>query len=79
MAYVKDNHYTVDVCVEKMIEDDPSMKLKVALAWAIDAKNSMQNHNGLSSIQLVLGTNPNLPSVSTNRLSAMENPEKVKL
>ena len=36
----------------------------------------MQNHNGYSPIQLVLGTNPNLPSVSTNRLPAMETPEK---
>ena len=69
------NHYIVDVRVEKMIEDDPSMKLEVVLAWAINAKNSMQNHNGFSPIQLVLGTNPNLPSVSTNRLPAMENPE----
>ena len=25
------NHYIVDVCVEKMIKDDPSMKLEVAL------------------------------------------------
>ena len=70
------NHYMVDVCVGKMIEDDPSMKLEVALAWAVNAKNSMQNHNGFSPIQLVSGTNPNLPSVSTNRLLAMENPEK---
>ena len=59
-----------------MTEDDPSMKLEVALAWAINAKNSMQNHSGFSPIQLVLGTNPNLPSVSTNRLPAMENLEK---
>ena len=36
----------------------------------------MQNHNGFSPIQLVLGTNPNLPSASTNRLLAMENIEK---
>ena len=59
-----------------MIEDDPSMKLEVALAWAVNAENSMQNQNGFSPIQLVLGTNPNLPTVSTNRLPAMENPEK---
>ena len=28
----KRNHYIVDVCIEKMIEDDPSVKLEVALA-----------------------------------------------
>ena len=65
-----------------MIEDDPSMKLEVALAWTVNAKNSMQNQNGFSPIQFVLGTNlpsvpnTNLPSVSTNRLPAMENPGK---
>ena len=62
-----------------MTENDPSMKLKVALAWTVNAKNSMQNHDGFSPIQLVLGTNPNLPSVSTNRLPAMGNRQKVKL
>ena len=50
------------------------MKLQVALVWAVNAKESMQNHNGFSPIQLVLGTKPNLPSVSTNKLPAMENP-----
>ena len=70
------NHYIVDVCVEKMIEDGPSMKLEVVLAWVVNVKNSMENHDGFSPIQLVLGTNPHLPSVSTNRLPAMENPEK---
>ena len=54
------NHYVVDVCVQKMMEDDPQMSLEVALAWAVNAQNSMQNHNGYSPIQLVLGTNPNL-------------------
>ena len=62
-----------------MTENDPSMKLEIALAWAVNAKSSMQNHNGFSPIQLVLGTNPNLPSVSTNGLPAMENSQKVKL
>ena len=57
------NHYIIDVCVEKMLEENPRMNLEVALAWAVNAKYSMQNHNGFSPIQLVLGTNPNLPSV----------------
>ena len=70
------NYYIVDVCVKKMIDDDPGMKLDVALAWAVNAKNSMQNHNGFSPIYLVLGTSLNLPLVSTNRLPSMENPEK---
>ena len=34
------NYYIVDVSVEKMIEDDPSMKLEVPLAWAVNAKTA---------------------------------------
>ena len=66
------NHYIVDTCVQKMMEDDPTMSLEVALAWAVNAKNSMQNHLGFSPIQLVVGNNPNLPSVLYNQLPAHE-------
>ena len=48
--------------------------LNVALAWAVYSKNSMMNYNGYSPIQLVLGINPNLPSIS-NKLPAMEDIE----
>ena len=30
------------------MEDDPQVSVQVALAWAVNAKNSMQNHNGYS-------------------------------
>ena len=66
------NHYVVDVCVQKMLEEDPKMTLEVALAWAVNAKNSMQNHLGFSPIQLVVGCNPNLPCAITNNLPAQE-------
>ena len=58
-----------------MREEDPNVNLKVALAWAVNAKNSMMNYNGYSPIQLVLGINPNLPSISSNKLPAMEDIE----
>ena len=66
------NHYVIDVCVQKMLEEDPKMEIDVALAWAVNAKNSMQNHLGFSPIQLVLGSNPNLPCVLTDDLPAHE-------
>ena len=69
------NHYVVDTCVQKMMEEDPHMEIDVALAWAVNAKNSMQNHSGFSPIQLVLGTNPNLPSVMMNKPPALEHAE----
>ena len=58
-----------------MGEEDPNVNLNVALAWAVNVKNSMMSYNGYSPIQLVLGTNPNLPPISSNKLPAMEDIE----
>ena len=58
-----------------MKEEDPNVSLNVALVWAVNVKNSMMNHNGDSPIQLVLGINPNLASISSNKLPAMEDIE----
>ena len=66
------NHYVIDLCVQKMLEEDPGLTLDVALAWAVNAKNTMQNHLGFSPMQLVVGNNPNLPSVMNNKLPAQE-------
>ena len=66
------NHYVIDVCVQKLREEDPNVNLNVALTWAVNTKNSMMNSNGYSPIQLVLGINPNLPSISSNKLPPME-------
>ena len=38
----------------------------VALAWAVSAKNALQNHGGFSPNQLVFGRNINTPSVLTD-------------
>ena len=40
------NHCVTDSCLEKILEDDPEMPLSIALAWTIDAKNSLQMWNG---------------------------------
>lgn len=39
---------------------------EVALAWAVSAKNALQNHGGFSPNQLVFGRNINIPSVLTD-------------
>jgi hypothetical protein len=49
---------------------------KVALAWALSSKNSLQNHAGFSPNQLVFGRNPNMPSVLTDKLPALEQSDK---
>ena len=45
------------LCVEKVLEDDPTTELDAALAWA----NAIFSHKGFTPYQLVLGQNPNLP------------------
>ena len=55
-----------------MIEDDRGLSIEVALAWAVNAKNAISNYSGFSPYQLVLGQNPNLPSVLTDDLPALE-------
>ena len=58
------NHYTVDVMMKKMIESDSTLTPEHALFWAINAKNSLENHLGFSPYQLVFTTNPKFPSVT---------------
>ena len=47
------NHSVIDRCFEKIIKDHPKMDPVVALAWAVNAKNSTQCLVG----QLNLGVN----------------------
>ena len=58
--------------VEKVLADT-KCSLEVALAWAVSAKNSLQNHYGFSPNQLVFGRNPNYPSILYDELPALEN------
>ena len=69
------NHKVVDTIVEKIVEENPGVDVDIALANAVSAKNSMMNNKGFTPIQLVTGNLPNIPSVLTNNLSAMQEPE----
>ena len=66
------NHHTVDVMLERLVEDYPKTPEETLLAWANMAKNSMQNIYGFSPNQLVFGTNPNLPNIMTDGLPALD-------
>ena len=66
------NHAVVDRCLEKILEDNPDKPIDMALAWAVNAKNSLQMWLGYSSYQLVFGQNPNIPGVMTDKPSALE-------
>ena len=50
--------------VEKVIADT-KCHFDVALAWAVNAKNSLANVHGFTPYQLVMGQNPPLPSILT--------------
>ena len=64
------NHAVVDKSVLKMMYD--GFPLKIALAWSINAKNTLYNVSGFSPVQIVTGQNPNFPGVSYNLLPANE-------
>lgn len=65
------NHAVVDRCLEKILEDHPHMSLKTALAWAINAKNSLHMNSGFSSYQIVFGQQPTLPSTMIDKPPAL--------
>ena len=66
----KHNHLIGDAVYK--ITEDVKCSIEIALCWAVNAKNSLQNINGFSPYQLVFGRNPNLPSVLFDKLPALE-------
>lgn len=69
---VERNHCIVDDMLLKLREQCPQTPIDVLLAWAINAKNSLQMHHGYSSYQLVFGKNPNLPNFMTARKPGLD-------
>ena len=61
------------------IMHDVRCSVEIALCWALNAKNTLQNIHGFSPYQLVFGRNPNLPSVFTDKLPALEGVTKSQL
>ena len=60
-------------------QEDTKCSKETALAWAVSAKNSLQNVYGYSPNQLVLGQNVTLPSVVEDQPPALDQPEKSQL
>ena len=59
---VERHHAMISRNVAKIIEET-NCSIETALAWAVNAKNCLSNVNGYSPYQLLLGTNPILPSL----------------
>ena len=60
------------------IKDESDVSTEVALAWTVNAKNSLHNVYGFSPSQLVFGRNLNLPSVLDDKLQHQEDTHPVK-
>ena len=50
---------------------DTNCDFELALAWCINAKNSLINVHGFSPYQLAIGTNPDLPTSHNDKLPAL--------
>ena len=72
------NHQTVDLMMTRMLESDPKLCPDLALCWALQARNSLDNSYGFSSFQLHIGYNPVLPSATRDGPPAMEGITKSK-
>ena len=57
--------------VSKII-DDTHCELRMALAWAVSARNALANSSGFSPNQLVFGFNPGIPDVFESDATALE-------
>ena len=57
--------------VKKVVEE-VRCSLDIALAWSVNAKNSLHMVHGFSPYQMVFGRNPNLPFALTSKPPALE-------
>lgn len=67
---VERNNQTLARSMDKIIQDT-GCHADLALLWALNAKNSLQNVAGFSPFQLVLGQNPRLPSLQSDELPSL--------
>ena len=63
---VERHNLIISEMLDKVLEDG-SCDFEVALAWCVNAKNSLQNVHRFSPFQLALGQNGRLPSVTDDK------------
>ena len=66
------NHYTCDIIVDKLLEEDPTISLEEALSHAVEAKNLIINRTGFSPRQLMFGKQGVVPGISDGNPASME-------
>ena len=70
---IVERHNAILADIISKVMSDQKCNIDIALAWALNAKNSLHNSSGFSPNQLVFGRNPNLPSILNNKLPALRN------
>ena len=55
------------------VYDDAQCDIQVALAWAVSARNALDNNSGFSPNHLVFGFNPAIPDIYHSELPGLEN------
>ena len=65
-------HYTCDLIIDKLLEDDPNMKLDDAVRHAVYAKNLQINRTGFSPRQLMFGKQGVIPGITDGCAASME-------
>ena len=66
------NHYTCDVTIDKLMEEDPKISLDDAVSHAVNAKNMQINKTGFSPRQLTFGKQGVIPGISDGNPATME-------
>ena len=73
-------HQVLDHMMERVMEEDPKIPEKVALAWAVNAHNNMNMETGYSPRFLMFGEAQDLPGIWTAGPAGLEEidlPERV--
>ena len=67
---VECHNQTISEMLNKVLEDT-DCDFDIALAWCVNAKNSLDNCHGFSPYQLAIGRNPKLPALLHDKLPAL--------
>ena len=73
---VERHHVIITHMLDKVLHET-KCDMDIALAWCVNAKNSLQSVHGFSPFQLVLGRNPKLPTALANRPPALASSQPV--
>ena len=67
---VEQHNLVLSEMLNKALEEN-HFSLDIALAWCLNAKNTLQNVHGFSPFQLAIGENLSLPCTFTDKLPAL--------